>query len=426
MKRLHGKHILLGITGGIAAYKSADLCSQLVKAGAHVQVMMTKAAADFVSAMTFQALSGQPVHLDLLDDSAQSAMRHIELARWADVILIAPASANSIAKLAQGRADNILTTTCLASSAIKCFAPAMNRIMWEDKNTQKNCQFLLDKGWYQFGPDSGRQACGEIGQGRMLEVTDILNNLKQCFSSGLLQGLHVTVTAGPTHEPIDPVRYLANRSSGRMGYAIAQAAQEAGAKVTLISGPSALVAPDVASFINIETAENMQQAVLQDIANCDIYISAAAIADYRVDSIARQKIKKQLNGNETLNLKLVKNPDILSQVANLEKRPFVIGFAAETENLEQHAIEKLQGKKLDMIIANDVSSTASESATTDIGFNSEYNALTIFHQKKGEITQQSLPTERKIQLAKKLIEIISQHYHSVSSTTNETRIIKNH
>ncbi len=414
MKRLNGKHILLGITGGIAAYKIADLCSRLKQSGAHVEVMMTQAATEFVSAMTFQALSGHPVHVDLCDHSATAGMSHIELARRADVILIAPASANTIAKLAQGRADNLLTTTCLASTAIKCFAPAMNRVMWEDSSTQHNCQTLLDNGWYQFGPDSGLQACGEIGEGRMQEVDAILNNLKQCFESGLLQGLKVTVTAGPTQEPIDPVRYITNRSSGRMGYAIAQAALEAGAHVTLISGPCALQPPEDISFINIETARELQQAVLDKVADCDIYISAAAVADYRVEQVAEQKIKKN---SDSLCLSLVRNPDIVAQVTQLDNKPFVVGFAAETEKIEQHATEKLLRKNLDMIVANDVSPAAKNTPATEIiGFNSPYNAVTIISRSTdGQIRTQQLATDHKRHVAGKLIEIISRQYQKTAN-----------
>ena len=414
VNRLQGKHILLGITGGIAAYKSADLCSQLKKAGASVQVMMTAAATDFVSAMTFQALSGRPVHRDLLDETAEAGMGHIELARWADAILIAPASANSIAKLAQGRADNLLTTVCLASEAVKCFAPAMNRVMWADAGTRKNCQTLLDRGWYQFGPDAGLQACGETGEGRMQEVAELLKNLEQCFGSGLLQGLNVMITAGPTHEAIDPVRYIANRSSGRMGYALATAAQEAGANVTLISGPTALAAPAVGQFVQVESASQMQQAVMAQISDCDIYLSAAAIADYRVQAVAEQKIKKQA---ETLSLTLVKNPDILREVAALKQRPFVIGFAAETENLQQHAMDKLLAKRLDMIIANDVSDTGGAQAT---GFNSEYNAVTVLAQNGDEITRQHFDTMRKTRLARQLVEHIAQCFQHKKRQAQQT------
>ncbi len=412
MQRLQGKHILLGITGGIAAYKSADLCSRLKQAGALVRVMMTSAATEFVSAITFQALSGNPVHRELFDETVTTGMSHIELARWADTIIIVPASANTLAKLAQGRADNLLTTVCLASEAIKCFVPAMNRVMWEDLNTRHNCQTLLDQGWYQFGPDSGSQACGEVGEGRMQAVDAILKNLSQCFNHGLLQGLHVFVTAGPTYEPIDPVRYIANRSSGRMGYAIAEAAQEAGALVTLLSGPTHLPKPATDVFIGIETAAEMYQVVMEKIGHCDIYISAAAIADYRVEKIALQKIKKQ---TDQLSLSLSRNPDILSAVAALPKRPCLVGFAAETENLQQYAIEKLKRKNLDMIVANDVSENASTGGEKSTGFNSDYNALQVYWQNNGVMSQQHFATERKTRLAKKLIEHISRLYREIQT-----------
>jgi len=405
MNRLRGKHILLGISGGIAAYKSADLCSRLKKTGAHIQVVMTPAATEFVSALTFQALSGNPVHHALLDETAEAGMSHIELARWADVILIVPASANTLAKLAHGRADNLLTTLCLASEAIKCFAPAMNRVMWADPATAENCRVLLDNGWYQFGPDNGIQACGETGEGRMQATDALLRNLSQCFASGLLQGLNVIVTAGPTQEAIDPVRYISNRSSGRMGYAMAAAAHEAGARVTLISGPASLTPPPVDTLIQIESAEEMLRAVMKNIRNTDIYISTAAVADYRVAQQSTQKIKKH---SDQLTLTLVKNPDILSQVAHLQPRPVVIGFAAETENLQQHAIDKLQRKKLDMIIANDVGTSATGNPPT--GFNSRYNRVHLFQQHNGEITQHYFDTTRKTQLARKLIAQISQYY----------------
>lgn len=419
MNHLQGKHILLGITGGIAAYKTADLCSRLKKAGASVQVMMTSAATDFVSAMTFQALSGHPVHHALLDESAEAGMSHIELARWADAILVAPASANTIAKLATGRADNLLTTVCLASEAVKCFAPAMNRVMWEDAATRHNCQTLLDRGWFQFGPENGLQACGESGEGRMQEVEDLLKNLDQCFTSGQLQGLNVMVTAGPTHEPIDPVRYIANRSSGRMGYAIAEAAQEAGASVTLISGPTAINVPATTHFIQTETASDMLHEVMAHINDCHIYISAAAIADYRVKNYSEQKIKKQ---SDSLSLTLVKNTDILSEVASLQPRPYVIGFAAETENLANNAIEKLNRKKLDMIIANDVSPVHNHSHAT--GFNSEFNAVHLYQKEKSRVSHYEFAIALKTQLARKLVEHIGAQYRRVHLQKNPSQTAK--
>ncbi len=406
MNALSHKHIIIGITGGIAAYKTADLTRRLIEAGADVRIIMTGAATEFVTPLTFQALSGHPVFFDGGDESSSSGMKHIDLARWADAIVIAPASANTIAKLAQGRADNLLTTTCLASEAIKCFAPAMNRVMWDDLSTQANCKTLNDKNWIQLGPASGSQACGETGEGRMLEVSDIMQSLTQCFKSGVLQGLNLVITAGPTYEAIDPVRFIGNRSSGRMGYAIANAAQEAGANVTLISGPSHLQQPDSLTFIAVESADEMQDAVLSNIDNCHIYISTAAVSDYRVKTVAQQKIKKT---EDSLTLQLIKNNDIISTVASHKTRPYVVGFAAETENVDENAKQKLIAKNLDMIVANDVSESAD--AKTDIGFNSEYNALHVFWPSNGRIDgEQRFEIARKSQLARQLISLIANEY----------------
>lgn len=415
MNTLNGKHIVIGITGGIAAYKSADLTRRLQAAGADVRIVMTTAATEFVTPLTFQALSGYPVFFDNAEDTgssgASAGMKHIELARWADVIIIAPASANTIAKLAHGRADNLLTTLCLASEAIKCFAPAMNRVMWDDKSTQANCKMLVDKNWFQFGPASGSLACGEIGEGRMLEVSDILIELAHCFNFGGMQGLNLVITAGPTYEAIDPVRYIGNRSSGRMGYAIAQAALEAGANVTLISGPSHLTAPEASTFVAVESAAQMQQAVLSAITGCHIYISTAAVADYRVSNIASQKIKKTAT---ELTLQLTKNDDIISAVASHQARPYVVGFAAETENVIANAKEKLLRKNMDMIVANNVSNADDEPSPDklDIGFNSDYNALHVFWaQQQKIIGEQHFAIARKTALAKQLISLIAQQYN---------------
>lgn len=406
---LTGKHIVIGITGGIAAYKSADLTRRLKEAGADVRIVMTNAATEFVTPLTFQALSGHPVFFDNSDGNETSGMKHIELARWADAIIIAPASANTIAKLAYGRADNLLTTLCLASEAIKCFAPAMNRVMWDDSSTQTNCRTLIDKGWHQFGPANGLQACGETGEGRMLEVSEILSELVHCFKSGELQGLNLVVTAGPTYEAIDPVRFIGNRSSGRMGYAIASAAQEAGANVTLISGPSHLQTPELSSFVAIESAEEMQQAVLARMNDCHIYISTAAVSDYRIESVAKQKIKKT---EDKLTLQLIKNDDIISTVASHASRPYIVGFAAETEDIVKNAKDKLIRKNLDMIVANDVSTPAAGSDQPDIGFNSEYNALHVFWSQNNETRgEQQFEVARKSQLAKRLISLIAKQYN---------------
>ncbi len=425
MSSLNNKHIVIGITGGIAAYKGADLTRRLKETGADVRIVMTSAATEFVTPLTFQALSGHSVYFDHADvdpldneNNASNGMLHIELARWADAIIIAPASANTIAKLAQGRADNLLTTLCLASEAIKCFAPAMNRVMWQDLSTQKNCKTLVDKHWLQFGPATGTQACGETGEGRLLEVSDMLASIEQCFKSGELQGLNLVITAGPTFEAIDPVRFIGNRSSGRMGYAIAGAAHEAGANVTLISGPCHLAQPESLNFVTVESAEEMQQAVLATMQNCDIYISAAAVADYRVAKVATQKIKKT---QDTLTLPLIKNQDIISMVANHKTRPsYVVGFAAETENIINNAKNKLIQKNLDMIVANDVSTSGSQAMGIDYntGFNSEYNALYVLwsHQHSAD-SEQHFDVASKSQLAKQLITLIAKQ-HKAKSHTN--------
>ncbi len=425
MNFLNGKHIVVGITGGIAAYKSADLTRRLLEAGAEVRVVMTTAATEFVTPLTFQALSGYPVYFDNNEDTessgASAGMKHIELARWADAIIIAPASANTLAKLAHGRADNLLTTLCLASEAVKCFAPAMNRVMWDDLSTQKNCAILLEKNWHQFGPSSGSQACGETGEGRMLDVSDILAELQHCFISGELHGLNIIVTAGPTYEAIDPVRFIGNRSSGRMGYAIAVAAHEAGANVTLISGPCSLPTPAALNFVSVESAEEMKQAVLSAIVDSNIFISTAAVSDYRVKDIAPQKIKKS---SDTLSLELIKNDDIISLVAAHQSSPYVVGFAAETENIFDNAKNKLLKKNIDMIVANDVSENLSDNNQPDIGFNSEYNALHVFwrnNKDKAEINgEKHFDVAKKSLLAKQLITLIATQYklnHSIQEST---------
>ena len=411
MKRLHGKNILLGITGSIAAYKSADLTRRLKEAGADVRVAMTRAATEFVTPLTFQALSGNPVHTELLNEEAEAGMGHIELARWADAILIAPASANFIAKLAQGRADDLLSTICLASEAPLAFAPAMNQAMWNDAATQTNCKTLCQRGLLQFGPAAGEQACGEVGEGRLMEVPDLVEHLANCFEFGELQALNVMITAGPTYEPIDPVRFIGNRSSGRMGYALAQAAREAGASVTLVSGPCQLETPEKVKRINVETAEQMHKAVFDNLQQCDIFISAAAVADYKPVDVHDQKIKKD---NETLSIELARNPDILSDVGHSNLRPFVVGFAAETEQLEKYALGKLERKNLDMIAANLVGQN--KSSEQAIGFNSEYNALHVYWT--GGNT--ALEVTRKSVLARQLIQLITEHYQLKKNNEKNT------
>jgi len=343
------KRILLGVSGSIAAYKAAELVRRLKEGGADVRVVLSEGGAEFVTPLTFQALSGNPVHTDLLDVEAEAAMGHIELARWADAIVVAPASANFISRLAQGRADDLLSAICLATESPVAVAPAMNQQMWANAATQENLKTLSERSVHQFGPAEGDQACGETGLGRMLESGDLALQTASLFETGSLVGLTVMVTAGPTQEAIDPVRYLSNRSSGKMGYAIARAAAEAGAKTLLVSGPTSLTTPARVQRIDVKSAQQMRDAVMEHVGDCHTFISAAAVADYRVVEPAVQKIKKQ---QEELTLQLVRNPDVLSEVAAIKNGPFTVGFAAETENLEAHAREKLQNKNLDMIAAN--------------------------------------------------------------------------
>ena len=396
MSSLSNKRIVLGVTGGIAAYKAADLVRRLRDAGAEVRVVMTRAACEFVGALTFQALSGHKVHIDLLDVDSEAAMSHIELARWADAVLIAPLTANTLAKLAQGAADDLLSTLCLATRAPICIAPSMNHVMWLDHSTQTNLQALQQRGVKIFGPASGSQACGETGEGRMQEPQQLVEQLSQIFQTGALQGHQVLITAGPTFEAIDPVRYIGNRSSGKMGYALAQAAMEAGAHVTLISGPVALAIPERITCIPVESAADMHTAVMQHISSQSIFIACAAVADYRPEQPQKQKIKKSA---ATLQLNLIKNPDILADVAALTHPPYCVGFAAETENLDQQAQQKMMAKKIHMIAANNV-------ADQSIGFNSEYNALQVFWP--GGNMQ--LERASKSRIARQLITLIAQHY----------------
>lgn len=401
MRQLCNKRILLCVTGGIAAYKSAELIRLFKKAGAEVRVVMTQGAMSFITPLTLQALSGNPVHHTLLDPEAEAGMGHIELARWADIIVIAPASANTIAHLSQGLGDDLLGTLCLASEAPLALAPAMNQAMWRDEVTQANVQRLKDlKGrrLYIFGPDSGEQACGDVGPGRMLEPELIAQATADLFESNALSGVRVVITAGPTREAIDPVRYISNYSSGKMGFALAEAAREAGAKVTLISGPVHLPTPERVARTPVTSACEMLDAALEHMGQCDIFIAAAAVADYRPATTAEQKIKKA-NGSETLELTLVKNPDIVATIANHEQRPFTVGFAAETQNVDEYARAKLTGKNLDMIVANDVS-------RNDIGFNSDDNAVTVFWQQ----SQQAFNQMNKHTLARELIDLVAQKY----------------
>ncbi|QEQ97887.1 bifunctional phosphopantothenoylcysteine decarboxylase/phosphopantothenate--cysteine ligase CoaBC [Neptunomonas concharum] len=397
MHRLTNKQIILGITGGIAAYKSAELTRLLKGAGADVRVVMTPAATEFITPLTLQALSGHPVHLHLLDPEAEAGMGHIELAKWADLIVIAPASADFMARLANGMGNDLLTTICLATDAPICLAPAMNQAMWRAPQTQQNAEALRQQGITLWGPGVGEQACGDTGPGRMIEPLEILDAVSNCFDTGTLAGLRVHITAGPTQEPLDPVRYISNHSSGKMGYALAQAATDAGAAVTLISGPVNLAQPDHVKRISVTTAQEMLSASLANIDDCDIFIACAAVADYRPTAIAEHKIKK--GNEEIMELHLVKNPDIVATVASLENKPFTVGFAAETRDVINYARGKLAKKGLDMIVANDVSQAG-------IGFNSDENAVTLVTANQ----QTSIPQTSKRQLAVQLIEQIAKHY----------------
>jgi phosphopantothenoylcysteine decarboxylase/phosphopantothenate--cysteine ligase len=354
MLSLTNKRILLGITGGIAAYKCAELTRLLIKAGAEVRVAMTKAATEFITPLTMQALSGQRVHLDLLDIDAEAAMGHIELARWADLVLIAPATADFIARIGQGQANDILSTLVLATSAQVAVAPAMNQAMWADASTKSNLDILAGRGYHIFGPGDGEQACGDIGLGRMLEPKQLLEICAELFETGQLAGRHFVITGGPTREALDPVRFISNHSSGKMAYALAAEAVAAGAKVTLISGPVALQTPDRVNRVDIVSAEEMLQATLEHISDCDVFIGVAAVADYRPAQVEALKIKKS---DEQMQLTLVKNPDIISEVAKLTPKPFVVGFAAETNDIVSHGKQKLERKNLDMLFANNATDT---------------------------------------------------------------------
>jgi phosphopantothenoylcysteine decarboxylase/phosphopantothenate--cysteine ligase len=396
---LLNRHILLGVTGGIAAYKALELVRLLKKEGAQVRVVMTKAACEFIAPLSFQALSGHSVHIELLDVDAENAMGHIELARWADIFIIAPASANTLSKFAHGNADNLLSTLYLAANCPVYIAPAMNHVMWNHVATQTNIQLLQTHGIRLISPEAGEQACGEIGVGRMAEPQTICARLLADITapSQILAGIHIMITAGATREPLDAVRYITNRSSGKMGYAIACAAQLAGANVTLISGITALSPPENCHFIQTETAQAMHSAVFENINPCDIFIGAAAVADYRPIDVAQKKIKKK---DDTLTLTLQKNADILADVAARKNPPFTVGFAAETHDLEHYARDKLIRKKLDMIAANWVGGERG-------GFESNDNALDIFWQDG----QKSLPMTSKEILATQLISLIAKRFH---------------
>ena len=392
--------VLLGVTGGIAAYKSPELVRRLMEGGAQVQVVMTRAAQQFVGAAALQAVSGRPVRRDLWDESAEAAMGHIELARWAEQVIVAPATANFIAAYAAGLATDLLTTLCLATEAPVSLAPAMNRVMWAHPAVQQNCAVLKGRGVRFLGPADGSQACGETGLGRMLEpdeIARVLTSGPTRLAPRLLAGRRVVITAGPTREPIDPVRYITNRSSGKMGYAVATAAADAGADVVLISGPVNLETPPGVHRVFVETAEEMYRETLAVVVGADIFIGCAAVSDYRPPVAAAEKIKR--SGAE-LKLDLVRSPDTLASVAALAEPPFTVGFAAETEKVREHALRKLEAKRVDMIAANHVGPAC--------GFDRETNALEVFWP-GGSL---AIGEDTKLAVARRLIALIAERHRT--------------
>lgn len=398
--KLANRRVLVGVSGGIAAYKSAELVRRLIDLGADVKVAMTKGAQEFITPLTLQALSGKPVSTELLDTSAEAAMGHIELARWADLILIAPASANIISRLAQGSGDDILTTICLARRCPLAIAPAMNQAMWHNSATQKNLATLAARAVHQLGPDEGGQACGDLGFGRMSEPANLALEICHLFNTRALEGKTVVITAGPTREAIDPVRYISNYSSGKMGYALAQAAADAGAKTILISGPTALITPEHVRRIDVISADEMFQACMDTVYKstdtCDIFIATAAVADFKPVVVAAHKIKK--DAQDSVTLRMIKNPDIVATIAAQANAPFTVGFAAETQQLLKYAKIKLIEKQLDLVIANDVSNP-------NIGFDSDDNALTMITENDVLI----MPQKSKRHLAIDIIGYIATH-----------------
>jgi phosphopantothenoylcysteine decarboxylase/phosphopantothenate--cysteine ligase len=398
---LEAKRVLLGITGGIAAYKAADLSRRLVEAGAEVQIVMTPAACAFVTPMTLQAVSGRAVRTELFDPEAEAGMGHIELARWPDAVLVAPASADFLARLTHGLADDLLSTLCLATDRPIFVAPAMNRLMWANAATQGNVSMLRERGIVVLGPGTGAQACGETGEGRMLEPLELVDALATGLSGqapgGPLAGLRVLLTAGPTREMLDPVRFITNRSSGRMGFAVAHAAAAMGADVTLVAGPVSLATPPSVRRLDVESAEDMLAAVAERAPEADIFVATAAVSDYRPAAPTDRKIKKS---EDTMQLELVRNPDILARVAAMPAGPFTVGFAAETHDVAQYARGKLEGKGLDMIAANQVG--------PGMAFDQECNALHLFWT-GGE---EKLAMAPKAQLARTLMERVAERYRA--------------
>lgn len=404
MSELIGKRILLGVTGGIAAYKSAELVRLLIRAGAEVRVVMTPAAGHFITPMTLQALSGHPVRESLFDEAHEAAMGHIELARWADLILVAPASADFMARMAGGMANDLLSTLVLAARSPVALAPAMNQAMWLNPATLDNARLLAGRGVMLWGPAEGDQACGDCGPGRMLEPDDLLRHAVQVLGNGPLSGVKVLLTAGPTREPIDPVRYIGNRSSGKMGFALASAFLAAGAEVDLVTGPVALETPPGAVRTDVETALDMKSAVMERVGESDIFVACAAVADYRPEVSTDRKIKKE---HEALSVELIRNPDILAAVAALPDGPFTVGFAAETHDVESYAESKRRKKGLDMIAANHVGGAEG-------GFERDENSLTVLWD--GGCRE--LELTGKGQLGRQLVVLIAEHYAKTNTTEN--------
>ena len=396
--QLQNKRILLGVTGGIAAYKAAEIIRRLREQGAEVRVVMTDAAKEFITPLTLQAVSGHIVANSMFDPQAEAGMGHIELAKWADLVLVAPATANVISRLTTGMGDELLTTLCLASPAPLAIAPAMNMQMYLHAATQNNLKVLAERGVHIWGPGVGSQACGDVGPGRLLDPMDIVEEVTKFLQPAPQTGLSFLITAGPTREAIDPVRYISNYSSGKMGFALAEAAAAIGAKVTLVAGPVNLPTPKGVKRIDVESALEMQSAVEAEVAQHPIFIGCAAVADYRMAEVAPQKMKKA-EGQEGLSLQLIKNPDIIAGVAARTDKPFVVGFAAETQDVARYALDKLQRKGMDMIAANDVSRAGQ-------GFNADQNALTVFWADG----QQELPLASKQQVAQQLISLIIKRY----------------
>ena len=395
MSNLTNKNILLCVTGGIAAYKAAELVRLLKTSNAFVKVLMTKSAQEFITPLTMQALSGEKVHTDLLSTEAEAAMGHIELAKWCDLIVIAPCSANSLSKIAEGRGDDLLSAVCLATESEIFIAPAMNQAMWKDKRTQKNLSKSIKAGLNVIGPASGEQACGDVGDGRMTEPADIVSEVEKTLEKGLLTGKKVIITAGPTQEMIDPVRYISNKSSGKMGFSLAEEVKNQGALVTLISGPVNLKTPEKVIRHDVLSADEMKLKVEELIEDCDIFISAAAVSDFKPKEIYKNKIKKKVN-EKHLNLKMDKNSDILKVISEKNLNLKTVGFAAETENLLSNAKKKLSQKNLDLIVANDVSNK-------DIGFDSDENEVTLITKKE----QKKIKKASKKIVSKKIVEFIA-------------------